>query len=431
MFYGAWDWRFLSLIALSTVVDWWVGQGLVTTDEPGRRRRLVWTSVAVNLGLLGTFKYFDFFVGELQQLCTAIGLPVDLPVLGWILPVGISFYTFQTLSFSIDVYRGQTRPPERFEDFALYVSFFPQLVAGPIERSSRLLPQITQPRRVTAEDFRWGLHEIVLGLFKKVAIADQAAPLVNHIFATPVDQLSGPEVLVGVYAFALQIYGDFSGYSSIAIGVARWLGFDLMTNFRVPYFATSPQDFWRRWHISLSTWLRDYLYIPLGGSRGSTVATYRNLLATMVLGGIWHGAAWTFVWWGVLHGGWLALHRMVSDPKADPPKGLARWLRIAGTFHVVCLGWLLFRAESMAQVWGMVGRLGDWRWTDVSVAGLAWVVWLAIPLCVYEYWTHGGAREAQRVPEPWWLRGLIYGACGLAIAFSPAPVRHAFIYFQF
>ena len=300
VFYGYWDWRFLSLILLSTVVDYYVAIGIESSSDARRRKRLLCGSMLTNLGLLGVFKYFGFFAEEAVRVLNAVGMPASLPSLQVVLPVGISFYTFQTMSYTIDVYRGQTRAARNVLDFALFVCFFPQLVAGPVERSHRLMPQILNPRKETPGQFSEGLYHILFGLFKKVVIADNMARLVNTVFAVPVSQLTGAECLVGVYAFAFQIYGDFSGYSSMAQGLARWMGFNLMSNFRMPYLAVSPSDFWRRWHISLSQWLRDYLYVGLGGNRLGKLMTYRNLLLTMVLGGLWHGAGWTFLVWGTL-----------------------------------------------------------------------------------------------------------------------------------
>ncbi len=293
IFYGAWDWRFLSLIWISTVVDFFVALKIDEHRHSSNheRQKKLWliVSLCTNLGLLGFFKYCGFFVEEMGQLMDWLGVPLSLPSLSIVLPVGISFYTFQTMSYTIDVYRDQIRPVRDFEGFALYVAFFPQLVAGPIERSTHLMPQIIKPRQLTSDGYIEGLYLVLLGMFKKVVIADNMAIIVNAVFQSPVSQLSGLECLLGVYAFAFQIYGDFSGYSAIARGVSKFLGFDIMVNFNLPYFAQSPQEFWHRWHISLSTWLRDYLYIPLGGNRHGTARTYRNLMVTMVLGGIWHG----------------------------------------------------------------------------------------------------------------------------------------------
>ena len=260
-FYGCWDWRFLFLLFGTTVVDYFVGLGIGRADMPRRRKGILLISLCANLGLLGVFKYYGFFAHEMMGLLARLGIPASLPMLRVVLPVGISFYTFQEMSYTIDVYRGQTRPVRNFLDFALYVSFFPQLVAGPIERSFHLIPQILTPRKVDEGAFAAGLYLVLTGLFRKVVIADNMASIANAVFGTDPAKLTGVECLIGIYAFALQIYGDFSGYSAIAQGIARWMGFELMTNFRMPYLSTSPSDFWRRWHISLSSWLRDYLYI--------------------------------------------------------------------------------------------------------------------------------------------------------------------------
>jgi D-alanyl-lipoteichoic acid acyltransferase DltB (MBOAT superfamily) len=296
------------------------------------------------------------------------------------------------------------------------------------------MPQILRPRRPTGEDFRAGTHEVILGLFKKVVIADNMAPIVDTVFAQDPSTLTSAECLVGVYAFAFQIYGDFSGYSSIAKGVARWMGIDLMTNFDMPYLATSPRDFWRRWHISLSTWLRDYLYVPLGGNRHGRLATYRNLILTMLLGGLWHGAAWTFVSWGLFHGAWLALHRLWDERRArrTPASPLVRAACVFLTFHAVCFGWLLFRAESMTQVWGMLGALASYPSANTfAVAAFGTVGFFALPLFVYEAWIHrSGDGEAAPV-EGWLARSALYTYCLLMMVFFPPPVGHEFIYFQF
>ena len=350
-FYGFWDWRFLSLLLVSTIIDFNVAQWLERAETPRRRKLLLALSLCANLGVLGVFKYLGFFTESMVELLNAFGIDSSLPVLNVLLPVGISFYTFQTMSYTIDVYRRELPATKRFFDFALFVSFFPQLVAGPIERAAKFLPQVLQPRLQNRLRFTEGFYLILLGLFKKVVIADNMAPIANAIFSRDVSTLSGPEVMIGVYAFAFQIYGDFSGYTDIARGVAKWLGFDLMLNFRMPYFAASPSDFWARWHISLSSWLRDYLYIPLGGNRHGALLTYRNLMLTMLLGGLWHGAVWTFVVWGGFHGLILCLYRFfgtfstATEPRALVRSGpfiSGRWLGILVMFHLTCIGWLFF-----------------------------------------------------------------------------------------
>jgi D-alanyl-lipoteichoic acid acyltransferase DltB (MBOAT superfamily) len=434
VFYGSWDWRFLSLIVLSTVVDYLAALQIAGSESERRRRVAVTVSMAVNLGLLGTFKYLGFFVESAADLLTLLGFSANLPSLRIILPVGISFYTFQTMSYTIDVYRRELQPTRDFLDFALYVSFFPQLVAGPVERGKRLLPQVVTPREVSGRDFSVGLYCILLGLFKKVVVADNMAIVANYVFAADPATLTAPEVLLGVAAFAFQIYGDFSGYSLIAQGTGAWLGFSLMDNFRHPYFATSPQDFWRRWHISLSTWLRDYLYIPLGGSRVGTLATYRNLMATMVLGGLWHGAAWTFVVWGTIHGAWLAAHRWLSGrwPRRGPLGAFATGVRMAATFLIVCVTWLFFRALSVSQAATFMASLfGSWAITDL--AGAAWplVAVYVVPLLLYEAWVERAGDLFAILDRHWLARALLYTVIVLALFWFPAPTPSEFIYFQF
>ena len=355
VFYAFWDYRFLSLIFISTAVDYTVGHLLGRAVNPGRRKLLLLTSLSVNLGILGFFKYFNFFVSSAADALDGLGFAANEPTLNILLPVGISFYTFQTLAYTIDVYRGRIEPERNPINFALYVCYFPQLVAGPIERAENLLPRIRQKREFSEEQFSSGLLLIVIGLFKKIAIADAAAIWVNQGFASP-DQYSSLELLSFAYLFAFQIYGDFSGYTDIARGVSRLMGIELMLNFRQPYFASDIRDFWRRWHISLSTWLRDYLYIPLGGNRKGRVRTYINLMITMILGGIWHGANWTFVIWGALHGLFLAVHRLIS--REDRAKNwLASGLGVVATFHLVLFAWIFFRAASVSAAFDYVTRI--------------------------------------------------------------------------
>ncbi len=438
-FYGCWDWRFLSLIIISTIVDYFAAIRIQNSDKIGHRKGWLTLSMCTNLGILGVFKYYGFFAGELSSFFTTIGIPALLPTLNIVLPVGISFYTFQTMSYTIDVYRGEAKATRYFLDFALYVCFFPQLVAGPIERSSRFLPQVLNPRTHHADNFRIGLYHVMIGLFKKVIVADNMAVIVNTIFATPTSQLTGLECLVGVYAFAFQIYGDFSGYSSIAQGIAKWLGFDLMTNFRMPYFSVSPSDFWQRWHISLSSWLRDYLYIPLGGNRGGKWNTYRNLMLTMLLGGLWHGAGWTFIAWGFFHGALLCAYRIFEKSRTESSeqstRGYALFIRICQTvlmFHLICIGWLLFRAESMTQVWNMLGLIAtNWQSTPLAISSVAMIAFFAGPLMVYELWLEY-RKNLYLLPEIHWLtRSAAYGYCLLMLLFFLPPIQNEFIYFQF
>src|SRR3982751_809052 len=320
-FYAAWDYRFLGLLVASTLVDYTCGLALAAIRDQRRRRAVMWLSIGFNLTLLGFFKYFNFFADNLHVIFGALGWRLDFVMLRVLLPVGISFYTFVTMSYVIDVYRREITPSRNLLDFAVFVAYFPHLVAGPILRATKLLPQIATPRRITSMQIREGLWLIAWGFFQKIFVADNLAPIASRVFA-PGAHETGINVLLGTYAFAFQIYGDFAGYSNIARGTSKLMGIELIENFRFPYLVRSAQDFWKHWHISLSTWLRDYLYIPLGGSRGSAWRTRRNLLITMVLGGLWHGAAWTFVLWGLYHGVLLIAYR-----GAERVSALHRWIR--------------------------------------------------------------------------------------------------------
>jgi alginate O-acetyltransferase complex protein AlgI len=353
-FYAAWDWRFLGLLMASTLVDFSCALALDRTGSPAKRRVLLCASLGFNLTLLGFFKYFNFFADNLHVVFGSLGWQLDFVTLRVLLPIGISFYTFVTMSYVIDVYRRELPATRNLLDFAVFVAYFPHLVAGPILRASRLLPQIALPRTVTREQMRDGLWLIAWGFFQKIFVADNLAGVANLVF-DPAAHPAGVNVLLGAYAFAFQIYGDFAGYSNVARGTSKLMGIELIENFRFPYFVRNAQDFWRHWHISLSTWLRDYLYIPLGGSRGSAARTRRNLLITMVLGGLWHGAAWTFVLWGLYHGLLLIAYRAAGRVRALHAwiggRGiLARATSWAVMFHLTCYGWLIFRARSAGQL---------------------------------------------------------------------------------
>lgn len=434
VFYGAWDWKFLSLILLSTSVDYLLGQRIYDAPQP-RKKVLLFLSIAVNLTILGIFKYYGFFSNELNGLFVELGISAMLPTLDIILPVGISFYTFQTMSYSIDIYRGKVRPIRSFPDYALYVAFFPQLVAGPIERSSRLLPQVIRIRSRQNADFLDGFYLVLYGLFLKIVIADNMAPLVDNIFAKEGSQLTGPEVLIGLYAFAFQIYGDFAGYSSIARGVAKWLGFDLMVNFRMPYLATNPPDFWRRWHISLSSWFRDYVYIPLGGNRAGELSAHRNAMMTMILSGMWHGAAWTFVIWGILHGLYLSLYKLLGGlfglPTASRFRSLQRLVAMCVMFHLVLLGWLFFRAENINQAIEFMGVLSSsFEVTELALGFASIIAFYVFPLILYEFWVERNGLMAL-TGKPARVQAAFYLYILTMLLFFPSPQAHEFIYFQF
>jgi len=363
VFYGFWDWRFLSLIFVSTIVDYYCGIKIDESKDQSKRRLFLVISLIVNLGILGFFKYFNFFTGSLINLFQSFGIEFNFNTLHIVLPVGISFYTFQTLSYTIDIYKKKLKPTNHFLDFALFVAFFPQLVAGPIERAKNLLPQILNKRIFKWEQFRQGCFLILWGLYIKIFIADNLANIVDPIFENA-SLYSSKHIWLALYAFAFQIYCDFAGYSHIARGLGRVMGFDIMVNFYVPYLAANPREFWQRWHISLSTWLKDYLYIPLGGSRGGTLNMYRNLFIVMLLGGLWHGAQWTFILWGMYHGALLILYRVISPifrqnvgPNSQWKLKIFKMINIVFFFHLICIGWLFFRAQSIDQAFIMLNTI--------------------------------------------------------------------------
>ena len=429
VFYGWWDVRFLTLIVISTLIDFTVGRRLSLSNDPGLRKRWLLVSLVANLGMLGFFKYWGFFTESAATLLSSIGLEPNLPVLQIVLPVGISFYTFQTLSYTIDIYRRQLDPEPSLARFALFVAFFPQLVAGPIERARNLLPQLgnlpSAPRDV---DWTGSLQLIVRGLFRKVVIADGLAPLVNQVFAIP-DRYGSVTVAVGVVAFSLQIYGDFAGYTDIARGTARLLGVDLMENFKAPYLSRGFSEFWRRWHISLSTWLRDYLYIPLGGSRGSRFTTGRNMMVTMLLGGLWHGAAWGFVIWGGLHGAYLMIERWAQRGRKEASESKGK-LPAVVVFAVVTLTWIPFRAPTLSVAGDVIGALfGPLRGTQLTAAPLVVGLMGLLTLIIDSADITGQVDPFERVPSL--LRGVAYGsAIVFAILFASVSAL-PFIYFQF
>ena len=435
VFYGAWDWRFLSLILASTITDYLVGLKLQDETVEKRRKYLLSISLAANLGILAVFKYLGFFADSLQSLAIGMGYQLDAVTLSIVLPVGISFYTFQTLGYSIDVYQRDIRPEKDFLNFALFVAFFPQLVAGPIERAKNLLPNIQTPRTVNFDSIRRGVILCLLGLIKKVVIADGIAPFVDSVFST-----SSPtqmEILLAIWLFAIQIYCDFSGYSDIARGIAKMLGFNLMRNFAQPYFAVNPQDFWRRWHISLSTWLRDCLYISLGGNRSGRGKTARNLMVTMMLGGLWHGAAWNFVAWGTYQGTLLVLHKRVARKLDNLGSWAARvvhLLKIAVFFQFVCFGWLLFRAESFEQIVDMTARLVGFTDTANGIFVPMPTFAAMLGIGVLFFWDAlveitGDDQFYRRLAAP--LRACLHAMMIYFFAFGSSTQSTAFIYFAF
>ena len=442
LFYGWWDWRFLSLIILSSAIDFVIGLQLDKKQQPKSRIWLLGLSLAANIGLLGFFKYYNFFADQLVDAFARIGFTLHLKTLEIILPVGISFYTFQTLSYTIDVYRRRIRAVSDWTAFFAYVSFFPQLVAGPIERAVNLIPQFTRPRTFSYEKAKDGLRQILLGLFKKMVIADSCALIVNEAFSDHESYGAG-FLLFAVILFAFQIYGDFSGYSDIAIGTARLFGIDLMQNFAFPYFSRDIAEFWRRWHISLSTWFRDYLYIPLGGSRvNSTRKLILNVFIIFLISGLWHGANWTFIIWGFLNALYflpsilLKRNRRYLDV---PAKGkilpdLEEATRMAATFSLVCFSWIFFRAENLSHAIAFITQIVKnpvFAFEPIRKNGL---LILGILLLLVAEWLQRDKLHAFRFDDsksPAAFRLAVYMGTSLSILlFSPGQ-KSPFIYFQF
>ncbi|MSU20740.1 MAG: MBOAT family protein [Pedosphaera sp.] len=434
LFYGWWDYRFLSLLIISSVMDFCVGLGLERNQNPARRKLLLGLSLTGNLALLGFFKYYDFFAQSLTVALEHLGLPFNLRTLDVILPVGISFYTFQTMSYAIDVYRREIKATANLVDFLAYVSFFPQLVAGPIERAQHLLPQFARTRIITMPMLAEGIWLCLWGMFKKVVIADNLAPLVEMVYGNA--DAAGPMIALATVAFAFQIYGDFSGYSDIARGTAKILGFDIMVNFNVPFAAKNVREFWRRWHISLSTWLRDYLYISLGGNRSGPGRTYLNLFLTMLLGGLWHGAAWNFVLWGAWHGIGLVTHRLWTQgreasgglPKPGAVTSLLSW---TATTLFVLYGWLLFRAGSWEQVAFLTERLAHFSFPIWAKSYCINLLVFTLPLIAIQFWQERSANLMAPLTLPRWGQVVLQGALLIGIALFWGKEKVPFIYFQF
>lgn len=447
VFYGWWDWRFLSLILFSTLTDYWIALAM-DNKNGSNRRAFLWVSIAVNLGFLGFFKYYNFFVENFIATFSFFGYEISPNTLNIILPVGISFYTFQTLSYTIDVYKGKLQPMRNFIAFAAFVSFFPQLVAGPIERATNLLGQFQVKRTFEYTKAVDGLRQILWGLFKKVVIADNAAELANRFFNSPGDY-PGSLLLLGAIFFAFQIYGDFSGYSDIAIGIARLFGFSLIRNFAFPYFSRDIAEFWRRWHISLSTWFRDYLYIPLGGSRGSLGMKIRNTFIIFVVSGFWHGANWTFIVWGALNALYflplllIGKNRShlgtVSDEHMLP--SLRELWQMGSTFTLTVLAWIFFRAENIAHAITYLKGIFSPSlltapkrvdFTGSSIHPLT--LFFLLGFFVFVEWLgrrQQYAIEATMIRQPRFLRWLFYALLVFMLGVFAQSNETPFIYFQF
>jgi len=389
-FYGSWNVSFLSLIIISTIVDFFIGKKIYIISNKKHRKILLFCSMATNLGILAVFKYYNFFISNLIELFS-ISNSNNLFLIKIVLPVGISFYTFQTMSYTIDIYKNKLKPSLNIFDFALFVSFFPQLVAGPIERASNFLPQVTKSRKFSKVQFQEGGWLIIWGLYKKIFIADNISHIVDYTFSNNLT-FNGTVAIAGILAFSVQIYCDFSGYSNIARGLCKLMGFELMVNFKFPYFVTNPSDFWRNWHISLSTWLKDYLYIPLGGNKFGSLLTYRNLIITMVLGGLWHGAAWNYVVWGIYHGFLLSIHRLLKPYLEKISFKVSIFNDVWFSFKLLSMliltlfGWLIFRANNLSQInIFILSIFKNFQLTELSYKFLVNIVYLSIPLFLIQY----------------------------------------------
>ncbi len=439
VFYGWWDWRFLSLIFFSTLVDYSIGVALSKERTLSKRKILLWTSIIVNLGFLGFFKYYNFFLDNFKTAFSFFGTEISVNSLNIILPVGISFYTFQTLSYTIDVYKKRLEPTKDFISFAAFVSFFPQLVAGPIERATNLLPQFNSQRNFNYANSIDGLRQILWGLFKKVVIADNSAKFANLIFNNS-DDYSGSTLLLGALFFTFQIYGDFSGYSDIAIGTSRLFGFNLMRNFAFPYFSRDIAEFWRRWHISLSTWFRDYLYIPLGGSKGGTLMKIRNTFIIFIVSGFWHGANWTFIVWGALNAIYFLpllltkrnrqnLEIVASKTILPNPK---EFLKILITFSLTIIAWIFFRAKNINHAINYLAEIFSSSLLSIPEVLPKQIISLILIFIMIEWFGRKGEYAIEHldpsISKP--LRWVVYYGLIITLIYF-AGEEQEFLYFQF
>jgi alginate O-acetyltransferase complex protein AlgI len=444
-FYMCWSTRYIWVIWGITLIDFLAGLQIEKAEQPGRRRLYLGISLFCNLGLLILFKYFNFLTGSFRTASHVFGLRYDPPLLAIILPVGLSFHTFQAMSYTIEVYRRRVPAEKSLLEYALYVAFFPQMVAGPIERPYELLPQFHREPRVSWEGVRSGMVQALWGLFKKMVLADNVADFVKLIYDTP-RHFNGAALLVATLLFSIQIYCDFSGYTDIALGLARMMGYELRINFMQPYFSRSVGEFWRRWHISLSTWFRDYLYIPLGGNRVKLPRHYANLMITFVISGLWHGANWTFVAWGFLHGIYLIVAQTTAPFAArlgrmlglDRVPRLVSCFKIVFTFSLVTIAWIFFRANNLSDAWYIAGHLlppGPLDPLLLKVGGFSratapFLLLSIVAMFLVDWWI---AHPAQ-VPRLWsrpLFRALAYNACVYAIVFFGYFGHRDFIYFQF
>ncbi|MCC6185606.1 MAG: MBOAT family protein [Chitinophagaceae bacterium] len=444
-FYGFWSWRFMALLMLSTLIDYGFAFGVAASNK-ARARFFLWMSIICNLGILAVFKYHDFFVLEMQQLLALVGIGYSPQLLQWVLPIGISFYTFHGMSYVIDIYRGSQKPVRHFVDYAVFVSFVPLLVAGPIERAHHLLPQVQRPRKLHVPQLQAGLRLMLWGMFKKVVIADSLALTVNEIFERYPEH-NGFALLLGMLAFSFQIYADFSGYTDIAIGTAKLFGFELLSNFRFPYFSRNLAEFWHRWHISLSSWFRDYLYIPLGGSRRGLAITIRNTVIIFLVSGFWHGANTTFIVWGFIHAcGFLPLlllgspksfaHTVVAQDRLWPT--IKELLQMTATFLFVSLAWVFFRAADIGTALKYLCHMATSFWAQPSQLlqipyGASAMLYI-LPLVLIDWWLRRDERELRTINNKA-IRYAVYFALAMItltyLQLFTSKEAIDFIYFQF
>jgi len=435
LFYAAWNWKFLGVMFVSITTDYFCSRWIDRSQDPRVRKRFLLLSIFVNLSILGFFKYFNFFAANFGELFCALHLTSSAAYtpLKIILPLGISFYTFEAISYTVDVYRRQTKPAQKYSDYLLFVIYFPHMIAGPIMRAKNFLPQITSQRIVTTELFYEGCFLFFWGIFEKMFVADNLAKVVNPVFAASAPY-EGGAILLAIYAFSFQIFCDFDGYSNMARGLGKCMGFEITINFKLPYFATNPREFWQRWHISLSTWLRDYLYIPLGGNRNGKGHMYMALLVTMLLGGLWHGASWTFVVWGAYQATLLIVHRIFTKPD-ERPKGqhpFKYFLKIIFFFHLVVLGWLFFRAQSFGQIVNMLQALMfNFRFNQQDLSLWIKSAGFVLPLLAIQIWQFKSNDLIILFKQHWLLKTIVYAFLTYLVLGWGIMKTEEFIYFQF
>jgi len=436
VFYGWFDWRFVSLLAITTIVNFYVGKRIYRSEKPLQRKLFLALAIVTNLSILGCFKYFEFFAENAIRILNSLGFQVDYTTINLLLPIGISFYILQAMGSTIDIYRRSLTPTKRFLDFALFVSFFPQLLAGPIERAARLLPQIGAPRKIRAEQVDSGIFLILWGFFKKMVIADNLGLLIVDPIFGSYTEYQGVSIVIAALAFTAQIYCDFSGYTDIARGIAKLMGFDLIINFKLPYFARNPRDFWSRWHISLSSWFRDYLYIPMGGNRKGKLTTYRNLNITMLVAGLWHGAAWNFVIWGAYHGFILSAYRLLGKDREDVStpysirSSLKVFTQVLLMFTLTVIGWTIFRSTSVEQIFYMFTHMG------VSISNnspllIYYLLFFTAPLLIMQILQYYSGNLLIVTKLRPWIRVPIYSFLLIGVLVFGVRESIDFIYFQF